>query len=294
MEKKIKLVSTAEAISTINDGDKIAFGGILIRRHPMAFVHELIRQNKKDLTLYGWNNGMDYDMLIGAGCVREAHSCYVGIANLGLAKNFRRAMESGTLRFIENSESVALDKFRAGSSGVSFAVSKSPLHNDIRLNSEFFVDITCPFTGEQYVAVEAFRPDVAFIHAHRADKYGNVQLDRKRMTDNEADIILAKSGKRIIVSVEEIVDEEEIIATPDLTVLPRLFVDFVVHAPYGAHPNSCDTRYDFDIKHARLYQEASTTTEGFDKYIKEYVIDTKDWNGYISKIGKTQLDSITR
>ncbi len=293
-EKQSKLVSAKEAISTIGDGSKIAIAGSLIRRHPMALVHELIRQNKKSLTLYGWNNSIDFDMLIGCGLVKEAQSSYVGMANVGLAKNFRRAMQEGMIRFVEQSETTAMDAFKAGSKGLTFAISKTPLHNGMRINEEFKHEIICPFTGEKYVAVEAYRPDVAIMHAHCADKYGNVQLDPKRMMDNETDIFLVKSAKKVIVSVEQIVSEDTIIQNPNLTVLPRLFVDYVVEAPYGAHPNSCDTRYDFDIEHARYYQECSNTAEGFKQYIQEYILDTKDWQGYLDKIGMEQLFKITR
>lgn len=293
-EKMNKLVSLDAAISMISDGDKVAIAGSLIRRHPMAVVHEIIRQKKKDLTLLGWNSGIDFDMLIGAGCAKQAHSSYVGLSNLGLAPNFRRALQQDLIRYVDESETCAIDKFRAGAMGAPFAVSKTPLHNDLQKNTEYQTTIVDPFTGEVWVALKAFRPNVAAMHAHRADRFGNVQLDRRRMMDNETDMLICKSADKVIVTVEEIVEEEEIMKTPENTVLSKLFVDAVVLAPYGAHPHSCDLRYDFDMEHARFYRDMSATEEGFKQYLDKYVFSCKDWEAYLDKIGKEHLTKITR
>ena len=283
-ERRSKLTTAAEAIAQIPNGSKIAIGGSLIRKAPMGLVRELIRQNKKDLTLYSWSAGLDYDMLIGAGCVKEAWSSYCGLFNLGMAKNFRREVEAHNIRFVDLSETCCKDKFRAAVFGNTFCISKTPLHTDIMRNPEFKV-ITCPFTGETYAAMEAFHPDYSLVHAHRADKYGNVQFDTIRMMDNELDILIAKSAKVSILSVEEIVDEEEIIRTPTQTMLPKLFVDHVVHLPMGAHPNSCDTRYDFDLEHGEYYQQCADSQEGFRKYLDEFVYGTADEAEYLEKVG---------
>ena len=289
-----KIYSMQEAIANIKNGDGVAIGGSLIRRHPMAAIHEIIRQQKKELTIYGWNNAIDFDLLVGAGCVKEAHSSYVGLAYAGQARNFRRAVENENIRFVDHSETTAIDRFRAGASGISFIPSKTPLHSSLMLNEEYSHEIKCPFTGETYVAMQAFTPDVAVIHAHKADVYGNVQLDKRRMMDNETDILIAKSAKFVIVTVEQVISEEAIIENPNQTVLPRIFVDAVVEAPYGAHPTSCDTRYDFDIEHLMDYAERTKTAEGAQQYIQEYILDPGSWDGYLEKIGIEKWMSLTR
>ncbi len=293
-EKVNKRMSLAQAVGMIKNGDKLAIAGSLIRRHPMALVHEIIRQKKRDLTLFGWNNGIDYDMLIGAGCVREAHSSYVGLSNVGLAKNFRRAVEARRIRYVDHSETCAIDRFRAAATGAPYALSKTPLHTDLQLNPEYQHEVADPFTGEKWVALQPFHADVAIMHAHRADPYGNVQLDPVRMMDNETDMLICKAARTVIVSVEEFIPEEELIRTNHQTVLTKLFVDAVVLAPYGAHPNSCDLRYDFDIAHAREYQEKSATSEGFLAYLDSHVYGCADWSAYLDKIGKERLSAITR
>ncbi len=289
-----KVVSASEAVKLIKSGSKLAIGGSLIRRHPMALIHEIIRQQIKDLTIYAWSSGIDIDLLVGAGCIKEAHSSYVGMMNIGLAKNFRRAVQQQKIRFVDASETCCIDRFRAATVDLSFSITKVPLGTDMQLNPEFQTEITCPFTGQKYVALKAFDPDVAILHFHRADKFGNCQMDPGRMMDNETDILIAKSAKKVIVSVEEIVDESEIISTNTRTFLPKVFVDYVVEAPLGAHPCSCDCRYDFDLQHATLYQEYAQTQESFDRYIQEYILDTKDFAGYLDKVGKECIDKIMR
>ena len=287
LERRSKLVSIAEAVSKIPDGAKIAIGGSLIRKAPMALVREIIRQNKKDLTLYAWSSGMDFDMLIGAGCVKEAWSSYVGLFNAGIAKNFRRAVENHRIRFVDISETCGMDKFRAAAFGLPFAISKTPLNSGLLKNPEF-KEIKCPFTGETLIAMEAFDPDFAIVHAHRSDKYGNVQLDSERMMDNETDIYIARCAKKTIITVEEVISEDEVIRTPTMTMLPKLYIDYVCHAPLGAHPNSCDMRYDFDWEHAMLYQEYAETAEGFENYLEEFVRSTSDETQYLNKFGGRQ------
>ncbi len=283
-ERKVKLLSLHDAVARIPDGAKLAMGGSLIRKGSMALVREIVRQRKKELTLYAWSAGMNFDMLIGAGCVKEAWSSYVGLFQLGIAGNFRRAVEDRSIRFVDISETCGMDKFRAAAYGNSFCISKTPLHSDLIKNPEF-KEIACPFTGETYVAMEAFRADYSLVHAHRADRYGNVQFDTIRMMDNEMDPFIAKSADKAIISVEEIVTEQEIIKTPTMTLLPKIFVDSVVHTPFGTHPNSCDARYDFDLEHGEYYAECARTARGFQRYLDEYIYGTRDEAEYLEKVG---------
>ncbi len=295
IQRTSKVKKLKDAISMIADGDKVAIGGSLIRRAPMALVREIARQRKRELTLYSWSAGMDYDLLIGAGCVKEAWSSYCGLFQFGMAMNFRRKVESEEVRFVDLSESCAKDKFRAAAFGQTFCVSKVPLHTSMMENPEFQSIIECPFTGEKYVAMEAYHPDVAIIHAHRADQYGNVQWKPIRMMDNECDILIAKSAKKVIVSVEKIVDESVIINNPTWTMLPKMYINAVVELPYGAHPNSCDTLYDFDLEHGRLYREYSQTPEKFKKYLEKYVYGCPEYEDYLNLCGGIEtLSKISR
>lgn len=284
-QRRSKQYTMREVVQQIPDGSKIAIGGSLIRKAPMALVREIVRQKKRDLILYGWSAGMDFDLLIGAGCAKEAWSSYVGLFQIGMAVNFRREVENGNVRFIDLSETCGEDKFKAGAQGLTFCISKAPLHTSMMENPEFQHIITCPFTGEQYVAMEAFNPDFAFIHAYRADTYGNVQFSPIRTMDNETDAAIVKSAKKAYVSVEQIVEETEIIKTPTSTVLPKIFVDGVIEIPFGAHPNSCDTLYDGDVGHMSMYREYSKTKEEFQKYLDKYIYSCPEHEAYLELCG---------
>jgi glutaconate CoA-transferase subunit A len=285
--RREKLVDAATAVAMIRDGDTVAIGGHSLRRHPMALVREIIRQGRRGLHLQGWNNGIDVDMLVGAGCAASVETAYVGLLFLGLAPSFRRACERGELEVIEHSETTALDMFRAGAMGAPFLPTKAPLGTDLMGANAHLARVQCPFTGAPLAAVRAARPDVAIIHAHRADRFGNVQLDARQWTDNTADVGIAKAARQVIASVECIVEDDEICATAHLTVLPRPFVTAVVEAPYGAHPCACDTRYGWDVAELRRYAGASRTDEGFAAYLRDRVFGAADHHGYLARTGVT-------
>ena len=290
-----KVLSLKDAVGLIQDGDTLAVGGSINRRHPMALVYEIVRQGKRKLHLVGWNNASDFDLLIGAGCAEIVETAYVGLNVFGIAGNFRRAVEEKRIRVVEQSETTAIDRFRAGSIGIPFIPSKTPLGSDLMTRGgETYADMTCPFTGERVALLKAFTPDVAIIHAHSADRLGNVMLDPKRMMDNEIDIMIAKSAKKAIVSVEQIVSDNYPYEHPELTVLPKVFVEAVVEVPYGAHPTSCDTRYDFDAEHLRHYAAISRDPAAFQDYLQTYIHGVRDHMEYLEKIGLKKIFSLTR
>ncbi len=292
MREKVR--GLRDAVALIQDGDVVAIGGHTLRRHPMALIHEIIRQGRRNLELQGWNNGIDMDMLIGAGCAASVETSYIGISAFGLALNLRRACEQGRLRFIEHSETTGLDMFRATTMGMTFFPTKTPLGSDLMRTNEHLSEVTCPFTGEPFAAVRAARPDVSIIHAHTADRYGNVQLDLQRWNDQSADVLIAKAARTTIVSVEQIVSDEEVYRNSLLTVLPRKFVAAVVEAPYGSHPCACDARYDYDLDEVAKYYEASKNEGSFAAYLDASVRGVSGHVEYLERIGVERLMRLTR
>lgn len=284
----------AEAASLVRDGATVAFGGHTLRRHPMAFIHELIRQRRRNLHVLGWNNGIDFDMLVGAGCVETVETSYVGMGALGLARNYRRGVEGAGVNVVEHTETTAIDMFRATSMGLGFLPTKTPLGTNILDSETRFALLSDPFDGSPYAAVKAAKPDVAVIHAHMADRSGNVQLDDKRWMDNSVDVLVAKSADTVVVTVEQIVSEEQVLSNPLLTILPRVFVTAVVEAPFGAHPCCCDSRYDYDVEFLRSYYEASATATGFEGFLEENVHGLADHWAYLEKLGARRLMAISR
>ncbi len=293
MGMRTKLLSLEDAVDMVGDGDTVAIGGHTVRRHPMAALMQIVRARKKNLHLQGWNNGIDMDLLIGAGCARVVETSYIGISNFGLARNFRRWVERGAIEVYEHSETTGIDMFRAGSMGLTFFPTLTPLGSDLLRANPHLVECRCPFTGRLYAAVRGAQPDVAIIHAHRADKYGNVQLDAERWNDTSLDPVIARSARTVIVTVEEIVNDAQIVEHRRLTVLPRSFVTAVVEAPYGAHPTACDARYAYDLAHVERYYEASASDDAFQAYLDEWVLRTRSHAGYLEKVGRASLEAIT-
>jgi glutaconate CoA-transferase subunit A len=232
-----EVVSLAEAVErAIRDGDAVAMEGFT-HLIPFAAGHEVIRQRRRDLTLIRMTPDLIYDQLIGAGCARKLVFSWGGNPGVGSLHRFRDAVEHAwpaALELEEHSHAGMANRYVAGASGLPFAVLRG--YNGTGLEAQdaglsSIKPIACPFTGETLTAVAAIRPDVAVIHAQRADRAGNVQL--WGITGVQKEAVLA--ADRSIVTVEEIVDELD--ARPGAMVLPSWTVSYVAEVPGGAHPS---------------------------------------------------------
>ena len=235
-----EIVSLAEAVErAIHDGDAVAMEGFT-HLIPFAAGHEVIRQRRRDLTLIRMTPDLVYDQLIGAGCARKLIFSWGGNPGVGSLHRFRDAVENSwpvPLEIEEHSHAGMANRYLAGASGIPFAVLRGYNGTGLEMVSgghgtdPTIKPITCPFTGETLTAVSALRPDVAVIHAQRADRTGNVQL--WGITGVQKEVVLASA--RSVVTVEEIVDELD--PRPGAVVLPGWTVTFVAWAPGGAHPS---------------------------------------------------------
>ncbi|HTX84850.1 MAG TPA: CoA transferase subunit A [Streptosporangiaceae bacterium] len=229
-----QIVTLAEAISaTIADGDTVAMEGFT-HLIPHAAGHEVIRQRKRDLTLIRMTPDIIYDQLIGAGCARKLIFSWAGNPGVGSLHRFRDAVEHSwprPLEIEEHSHAGMANRFQAGASGLPFAVLRGYRGTSLPAHTTGVADIVCPFTGETLTAVSALRPDVAVIHAQRADRHGNVQYWGISGVQKEAVLASARS----VVTVEEIVDSLD--PRPGAVVLPSWAVTYVAAVPGGAHPS---------------------------------------------------------
>jgi glutaconate CoA-transferase subunit A len=231
-----EIVSLAEAVErAIRDGDAVAMEGFT-HLIPFAAGHEVIRQRRRDLTLIRMTPDLIYDQLIGAGCARKLIFSWGGNPGVGSLHRFRDAVENAwpvPLEIEEHSHAGMANRYVAGAYGLPFAVLRGYNGTGLEtLNGASTIrPITCPFTGETLTAVAALRPDVAVIHAQRADRTGNVQL--WGITGVQREVVLASA--RSVVTVEEIVDDLD--PRPGAVVLPGWTVTFVASAPGGAHPS---------------------------------------------------------
>lgn len=239
-DKVVQLESLGDLVS---DGESVALGGGWFANHPMAAVRQLIRAGRRDLHAITVVGSVDIDLLVGAGVLGKLSFSMVTLEAFGLAPNVRRGIEGGTLPFTEYTGLGILIGLEAQGRGMPFLPYRGPFGSDIpALYPEIYDTITCPFTGEELTAVRALAPDVAIVHALRADSEGNAQWDGTSGPDVE----MAKAAKRVIVTCEEIVPRSTIVASAHMTKLPGYYVDAVIEAPFGAHPTSHVPSYTLD------------------------------------------------
>jgi glutaconate CoA-transferase subunit A len=282
-----KLVSMAEAVSSIPDGSHIALGGFAITRCVVAFVHEMIRQGKRNLTVSQCIIGIETDLLVGTGCV--SHLIYGGgsLDHFGLCEANNRAIGRKAITIEEYSSLAICFKYLAGALGLPFLPIKSVMGSDMHKNlvqdpgKKLVADATCPFTGEKLLYLRALNPDVAIIHVNKSDEEGNAVILGPKWDNPEA----AKASKRVILIAEEIVPSHEMVKVADSVFVPAFRVDKVVHAPWGAYPSAVYHVYDYDAKHIEYYAEQNKDETKFKKYVDDYILGVKDHWEYLEKWG---------
>jgi glutaconate CoA-transferase, subunit A len=282
-----KVKTAAEVVRTIPDGAFIALGGFAIARCVNTVVHELIRQQKNDLTVSQCVMGMDTDLLVGAGLVSRLIVGGGSLDKFGLVQCVNRARESGGVVALDMTSLSVCFGYLAGALGLSFIPIKSMLASEVleRLEkgpgADFVRRIECPFTGETYVALRAITPDVSLVHVQAADEQGNCHIHGPQWENEEQ----AKAGRRVIVIAEELVSTELFRQHPTRTVIPAHRVEAVIHQPFGAHPTAVYSCYDYDSEHLELYVKHARTPEGVREYIDTFIRSSHDFNEYLDKVG---------
>jgi len=287
-----KRMTVREAVERfVHDGDYLAMGGFGHIRTPMALVYEIVRQQRRNLAVAGKTAVHDIDILIGAGCVSRVEVAYAfGHELRGLSPAGRRAVESGQCRVVaEISNGGYQWRFLAGMMGVPFIPSRNMLGTDTFQKSACRV-ARDPWSGKPVCLIPASYPDVAIFHVPRADMYGNAQIDGILVEDFE----LARAARRVIVTAEEIVDNEAIRAEPWRTVIPFYVVDAVCEVPYGAHPCQMPYLYFFDEAHIGEWLRLSRTPEGTEAYFARYVFGVEDFEAYLERVGGVRKLSYLR
>ena len=287
MERTRKVKSLQEAFAVVKDGMSLSMTTTHYNSTPLAAVRQIARQGVRNLTIMPTPSaGIAIDLLIAAGCVGTVFASYVGMEFLGLAPNFRRAVEAKKIRLRESDEASLVMGYRAGASGIPFmAMPKYYELTDLpRANPESFKKITDPFTGEPCYAVPALQPDVAVIHVQECDPYGNA----RQLGGNHMEGIIAKAAKHVIITTEQVRPIEETRAQPTRTTIPGIVVNSVVELPFGAHPGACPARYSYDRPHLEKYAELATQRRS-DESLKEFVFAPADHGPYLDMIGAARL-----
>ena len=286
-----RIKSLDEAIATdVQDGMSVAMGCALESLIPFAASYEIIRQRKRNLTLIAPISDIQFDQLIGAGCVAKIITSWVGNVAAGLGHNFRRAVESGIPHPIEIEEhsnfTVGLG-LQSAAMGIPFLPTKTVMGSDFRHNGQF-ASVRCPFTEENLLAVRAIRPDVTILHVQRADSEGNVHAWGNLGVMREA----ALAARKVILTCEEMVDHDVIVSDPNRTVIPGFLVSSVVHEPFGSHPSPAQgfARRDDDFYFE--YHKETRSRDGFEQWLKKWVLGVTNHRAFLDLLGKERVERL--
>ncbi len=283
-----KSCDLSSLIAHVHPGDCIAIGGGLSSREPMATLRELVRQAIGNLSLVGSAHGIDVDLLCGAGLVAESAESYVGFEqDFGMAPNYRRACESGTVWMSDSCCYTLVQQLRAAIAGLPFMPMRSVRGTGFMAMHPEYKTMICPYTGEELLLVPALKPDVAIIHAQYGDAQGNLHIEGPPV----ADILFAKASKKVIATVEKILPTEQI--TEMGVTIPYFYVSAVAEVTYGAHPTACYPFYAYDRRHTEEYHRlASEGEEAFQAYLQTYIYGCDSQAQYLETIGG--MDSLER
>jgi glutaconate CoA-transferase, subunit A len=272
-----ELASLSEAIAEfVHDGDSVALEGFT-HLIPHAAGHEIVRQNRKDLTLVRMTPDLVYDQLIGMGCARRLVFSWGGNPGVGSLHRFRDAVEHGwpaVLDLEEHSHAGMAAAYAAGASNLPFGILRGYAGTDLVSHTASLATVACPFTGEELAAVRAHRPDVGIIHAQQADEEGNVQLWGIAGVQKETVL----SSARSLVTVEEFVPRLEPKAGG--VVIPGWAIDAVALAPGGAHPSYALGYYDRDNDFYVRWDAISRDRDSFTAWMQAHVLGTADIGEY--------------
>jgi glutaconate CoA-transferase subunit A len=303
-----KLITLQQAAEVVRNGSIITFSGFTIWRRPCSFVFELIRQRRNNLHLIEVNSGPHSEFLIGAGCVSIWESSWIGHETYGkYGANLARRIKNKEIIYEDYSHFEMGFRFLAASAGMPFIPTQTALGTDIH-NPEYdmlgraglrdgrnpkiptkkyqIIDDTF-FKGGPQVLVPAAKADVAVLCVHQAGTEGTVRIEGQFFADPE----IARAADTTIVVAEEIVPEEYLRREPGLNTIPGLIVDYIVEAPYGAHPTGMSGLYDADGDFIRNFYMQTRTQEGFDEFAREWIHGVSPQR-YLEKLGSGRLVSL--
>tara|TARA_R110001583_G_scaffold182192_6_gene339845 strand:+ start:2361 stop:3224 length:864 start_codon:yes stop_codon:yes gene_type:complete len=281
------IIPLADAISCyIHNGATIALEGFT-HLIPTAAAHEIVRQNKQDLTLVRMTPDLVYDLLIGAGCAKKLIFSWGGNPGVGSLHRLRDAVERQwpqPLELEEHSHADMANAYIAGASGLPFAVLRAYAGSDLPKVNPLIKTIQCPFTGESLAAVPAVRPDVTVIHAQKADRKGNVLISGILGVQKEA----ALAAKLCIVTVEEIVDDLQ--APMNACLLPAWAITAVCLVPGGAHPSYAHGYYERDNRFYQQWDAIARDRQHFTQWVETHIRNTSDFAGFRAILASSQQE----
>jgi glutaconate CoA-transferase subunit A len=293
-----KIIALADAAALVPDEATLSFGGFTTQRHPMAFVHELIRQGRRNLYLFGHSPGGDWDILIGAGCVKRVELAYEADEAFNtIGPRWRLAVERGEIEWEDYSNFAMVSRFTAGAMGIPFMPIRSLLGSDLlacqtlspeqrasddRTSPKKLHVMESPFDQkDQVVLVPAIHTEFAVLHVQKASVNGTIRIEGQSF----ADVQQALCADTVIVTAEEIVEEDTLRLEPERNPLPYFVVKHVCHVPFGAHPYAVFNYYDYDPYQLKLYHNSAKDEITFQRYLDKFIFTVEDHSEYLETVG---------
>ena len=298
-----KVASMRDAVAAlVRDGDTVAIEGFT---HLIGFAagHEIIRQRRRDLTLARLTPDLIYDQMIAAGVARKLIFSWLGNPGVGGLGAIRRRTEASTsarpgeaagagklprLEVEEYSHFGMVGRYTAGAANLPFYPLRSYFETDLPKANPLIREIESPYGDGKVYAVPPLKPDVTIVHAQRADAAGNTQVWGLLGCQKEA----AFAADRVIVVVEELVDQSLVRADPNRTIIPGLIVDAVVVEPFGAHPSYTQGYYDRDNRFYLDWDAITRDEDALQAWLREWVYDLDGRASYVDKLGAERVAAL--
>ena len=288
-----RVASMRDAVAElVHDGDTVAIEGFT---HLISFAagHEIIRQRRRDLTLARMTPDLIYDQMVAGGVARKLIFSWLGNPGVGGLNAIRRRVEresvaaSGErpLELEEYSHFGMVARYTAGAANLPFMPLRSYFESDLPKVNPQIRQVESPYGDGGVFAVPPLKPDVTIVHAQRADANGNTQVWGLLGCQKEA----AFAANRVIVVVEELVDESVIRADPNRTIIPGLIVDAVVVEPFGAHPSYVQGSYDRDNRFYLDWDPISRDEDATQQWLRDWVYDLDGRAAYVEKLGADRV-----
>lgn len=283
-----KVLSVPEAVQRwVRDGDYLASGGFGGDRIATALLHEIVRQNPQKLGFAGHTTTHDFQVLCAGNQTQRGQllsqvdvAYIVGLEARGLSPHARRVVESGQLQLCEWTNYTLALRFQAAAMGVPFLPVRTLGGTDTFRHSAAR-SVTCPFTEQPMIVVPALWPDVAVIHVHESDRYGNCRIRGTSVSDYH----LARCAKRLIISCERIIDTEVIRQDPTATTIPYYCVDAVCEVPFGSYPGNMPYEYYSDEEHLQQWLTAEKDPATHLDFLQHHLFGVEDFNTYLQRSG---------
>ncbi len=245
------ILTLDELAELVPGGVRIGIGGVHLSRLPIALIKRVLANDKKDFVFTSWGGGLPLELFLEANSVRKLIFTFSSLDIFGLAPRFREALEKKTIEIEEWTALAMAQALHAAHFNLPEMPFQLPVGSDLMKTGAFWKESSSVFTGERIAQARRIDVDVLLLHAQRADRDGNIEIQGARGFDPS----LMGAAKKILVTVEEVVETGSL-GAPLAFVLPKEFVTAVAEVPWGAYPTSCLPYYSTDYQELLNYVES--------------------------------------